>query len=433
MQTAYQLAHAILSLTRDLLLADDGAAVNTVRTPLTTPFSNASQTDWSEGVRLWNAHGRGMLAQLPSRACPACGGRERRPLFESYDGYPYVECAECSCWYVPLHVDAPLFDRFLEACPAARRVADRSFTSRQSQAGVEANLERVGRYLDLLLPLLPEENRKSYLDVGCGLGHSLVAAKARNLNALGIESSDPCIAIATRNGLDVRRISAELPATRFSLISFWESLEHMTDPAAVLSRCLEMLDERGILAFTVPNQNSPMVRVQRGDCSVVNGGCDTPGHINLFNPSSIGRLLERTGFTLLALDGQYGLSLPELLSYTAGNTRGAQDLLNGLPIDSGISDLANVVTRAIGPAISVLERVTLTTPILFGFACRKGSAATFSAAVESFHARRKAELVEEIESSTPVIPDRAAHLRRRLWESEQRIALLERERAEVPQ
>jgi len=358
------------------------------------------QADWAEAVQLWNTHGRSLLSGLPSRPCPACAKHEYRNLFESYDGYPFVECTSCGCWYVPLVVDAALFERFFSQCPKARSVVERSFAKRTSKENVAADLQRIGKYLDMLLPLLPMDNGNMYLDVGCGLGHSLKAATDRGMQAVGLESSRTCISLGISNGSDIRHIDEPVTGC-FDLITFWESLEHIADPAAALSASLPLLADRGLLAFTFPNQNSPLVRLQRNDCSAVNGGCDTPGHINLFNPTSMDHLLDRCGFSLLALDGQYGLSLPELVSYLSGNTRGAYDMLRGAPVDSGISSLASSITEAIGPAVTVLGRVTLTTPFLFGFACRKESAPTFSRSVQRFNSDLKRQLLDEISTMAP--------------------------------
>ncbi len=364
---------------------------------LTTPFSNTTQADWAEAVRLWNEHGRSLLRDLPSRACPACAKDEHRDLFESYDGYRFVECKGCGCWYVPLVVDAALFEQFFSRCPQALVMAQRSFAKRTSPENVAADLERIGAYLDTLLPLLRDDHRKTILDVGCGFGHSLIAAKNRQMDGIGLESARACITIGTGNGVDIRHVNEKL-IERFDLITFWESLEHIADPSSVLSASSSLLDEHGLLAFTIPNQNSPLVRMQRSDCSVVNGGCDTPGHINLFSGSNISTLLDRSGYSLLALDGQYGLSLPELVSYMVGNTRGAYDMLRGAPVDSGISTIATSITKGIGPAISVLERVTLTTPILFGFACHKGCDGAFRETVRQYQSNRKTSLMKQIAS-----------------------------------
>jgi SAM-dependent methyltransferase len=283
---------------------------------ISTPFSTITQSDWVEAVGEWNAHGRHLIAGLEARDCPACGDGRRRHLFDSYDGYPHVECLACGCWYVPLKVEAELFERFFWLCPKALEGMQRAFQGRQTQASRQSGIERIGAYLDILAPMLARTQSPSYLDMGCGRGESLLAARERGFAALGVESSRECIALGEAEGLEILHVcDPAWQARRFDLISFWESLEHMVDPFLVLQQSAIRLAPQGLLAFSVPNQNCPLVRTQREDCSIVHGGYDIPGHINLFNPETLGRLLDRAGYHLLSLDGQYGMNLGEFVSY----------------------------------------------------------------------------------------------------------------------
>jgi SAM-dependent methyltransferase len=388
--------------------------------PISTPFSTVSLSDWAEAVGEWNAHGRHLIAGLAARDCPACGDRRRRHLFDSYDGYPHVECLACGCWYVPLKVEAELFDRFFVHCPKAQEVLQRAFQGRQTEASRQSSLERIGAYLDVLVPMLAHTQSPSYLDMGCGRGESLLAARERGLTALGVESSRECIGLGKGAGLEILHVcDPAWQAQRFDLISFWESLEHMDDPFLVLQQSAVRLAPKGLLAFSVPNQNCPLVRTQREDCSFVHGGYDTPGHINLFNPETIGRLLDRAGYHLLSLDGQYGMNLGELVSYLLCRHRGAYDLLRGHEVQARLSDEGVAILRSIGPAFSVLERVTLTTPILFGFACRKEDAGYFARAAAEHDERRRRQLLVQIESMQPGPP--AAEQQHRWREAMERI------------
>jgi SAM-dependent methyltransferase len=412
-----RLAHAYLACDRAAMAAG---------IPLQTPFNNTGQQEWIEAIRLWNAHGHHLVEAMPTRACPACGQSARRELFTSFDGYPYCECVHCGCWYVPLQVEAKVFEDFFDACPAAKALSNTTFEQRQTMEFEASNLERIGGYLDHLLPLFPPSDRGiHYLDVGCGLGHSLKAASLRGMTAVGTESSVECLAIAHKNGLDVRPASESLIGQTFDLISFWESLEHIADPVAVLKDCAQMLNEDGLLAFTVPNQNSPPIRVQRADCYVVHGGYDTPGHINLFNPHTLGLLMSRAGFSLLYVDGQYGMNAGELAAYLAGRHRGARDLLATVGTElqqTGLTQLDNVILQGIGPAISVLERVLLASPILYCIACKAGAEARFAQAIEAAGARRKTELLAQ--SAILNIGESRA-----LDDANARIAILEQELA----
>lgn len=394
MQSGTMMTAALARIVFDLL-NHEAESINGGVTPqqITTPFSNTTQADWAEAVRLWNSEGRHLLAGLPARHCPACAASDSRHIFDSYDGYPYVECLHCGCWFVPRIVDAPLFERFFELCPQARELSDRSFAKRQSEENFQSDLARFNGYFDTLLPLFAESETKRYLDIGCGLGYSLKAAQNRGIDAVGIESNRQCISIGRQTKLDIRHVTESMPREKFHLVAFWESLEHMPNPEGVLTHCREQLEEDGVLAFTVPNQHSPLVRVLRADCNFITGGFDTPGHVNLFSPANLEILLARCGFSLLYLDGQYGLNLGELVSYTQGKTRGALDMLNGLPIDGKLDTFTEKILRTIGSAVSLLERATLTSPILFGFACRTECVGRFAKKAQEAQAKRNANLL----------------------------------------
>lgn len=419
------LVSAFLELARELATCEPFVVDPGNDDCVSTPFSTTSQSDWVEGVRYWNQSGRHLIADLPSRCCPACGLDDHRQLFHSYDGYPYVECVNCGCWYVPLKIEADLFVRFFELCPPAFEVMQRVFHDRRSETSRQSNIERIGGYLDTLIPMLANLDSLNYLDMGCGLGHSLLAARARGLQAVGVESSPECITLARQDDLAVFHIAdAGWQGHCFHLVSFWESLEHMAEPVTVLTRIAQRLAPNGLIAFSVPNQNSPLVRAQREDCSFIHGGYDTPGHINLFNPATLELLLDRSGYTLLALDGQYSLNLIELVSYMRGNQHGIYDILQGGPVNCNLSAEVGGMLRSIGPAVTLFERVTLTAPILFGFACRKKDTAYFAQSVCAYKSKRLEGIDARIRELEPASRD-IDLLPQRLREANDRIEYLE--------
>ncbi len=394
---AGDLARLIVALTTQ---HDDDANAPTMA--IETPFSTMSQSDWGEAVECWNLAGRPLIAQLEARGCPACGAeQEQRPIFQSYDGYGYEECGRCGCWHVPLKVDAALFERFFLLCPQAAEVLRRSFHKRMSAENQQADLARFNDYFTRLSVMFDGRQGLRYLDMGCGLGNSLVAARDHGFDGVGVESSRECLKLCQEAGLQVLH-DEQTPVGVFDLISFWESLEHMVDPAQMLRMSHRLLAENGVLAFTIPNLDSPLLRAQRGDCSVVHGGYDTPGHINLFGPGQVRHLLERCGFSVLHMDGQYGMSLPELAAYMLGLHRGAADLLVGRGQAQELPPTTRTLLNSIGPAVSLLERFSLTAPILFVVACRQSDAAALAAQRRAMAQRRRAELLAQGEPMAQV-------------------------------
>ncbi|MCB1733798.1 MAG: methyltransferase domain-containing protein [Gammaproteobacteria bacterium] len=389
---------------------------------VSTPFTSLRQEDWVEALSLWNQHGRGLIGGMRPRSCPTCGHAGNRALFESYDGYPYVECTSCGCWYVPLVVTAEVFEQFFSSCSEAAEVSHRVFQNRMTDLSRNLNLGRIGEYLDSLVPLLQGDGGFRYLDMGCGLGYSLEAGASRGLDATGVESSKECIDLGRAKGLNIySHEEMNWSSESFDLISFWESLEHMEDPAKVLTECASLLRPGGLLAFTVPNLNSPLVRVQRQDCSFIHGGYDTPGHVNMFSGTHLAHLCGRTGFELLALDGQYGLNLGELVSYFVGKHHGAYDMRKGQHVQAEMDQSVTAFLRSIGPLYSLFERASLTAPILFGLACRKADAQRMRESVQKFSTQRQAEINKQL-AGMILQPEELLSLPKQLEELERRLA-----------
>jgi hypothetical protein len=97
------------------------------------------------------------------------------------------------------------------------------------------------------------------------------------------------------------------------------------------------------------------------------------------------------------------LNLTEIVSYLVGLNRGASDLLTGTAMDSGLSPNSTALLQSVGPAVSLLEQFTLTSPILFGIACRTPSAQRFGDAIAELHARRKASMLNQAAAVAPAL------------------------------
>lgn len=100
-------------------------------------------------------------------------------------------------------------------------------------------------------------------------------------------------------GLEVVRAGVEdveLPEHAYDVAVLWHVLEHLADPAAALGRVHGWLSPQGRLLVGVPNLDSVQARL---------GGerwfhLDPQRHLVHFTPGGLARLLERTGFRVLA-------------------------------------------------------------------------------------------------------------------------------------
>ena len=396
-ETLTRLRNAFARAAQDWLSTPDATAGSAASA---LPFSSMTEADWRDAVKLWRVHAADLLKDLPARPCPACGSGRSRWLFQTYDAHPQHECEECGCWFIPLVVDSAVFERLFERSPEAAALADRMMSGRDRAEGREADMARVGGYLDDLLPLLPSRNGApvSYLDAGCGVGHSLRAGLARGLVVQGVEVDRTAIALARADGLPVAALGEPVPPGPYQLLSFWETLEHIAEPLPALLAYLPLLAPGGLVAITVPNLNALATRVLRESCPWVHGGYNTPGHVNLFHPKSIARLLDRAGLVLLDADGQFSANPAELMAYLSGETRGAFDTLDPSLARGTLPSALTAALDAAWPGAGLVERIALASPILRVIACRRADAAAFAAAIADRRERRRQAIAAQAQA-----------------------------------
>ena len=102
------------------------------------------------------------------------------------------------------------------------------------------------------------------LEVGCGYGHFLAAARRRGYDVTGVELSGPAAECARdRLGLTVYQGQlAEVDlAGGFDVIAAWDTLEHVPDPVAFLRTARGLLRDDGLLAFSTPYVTSLPARL----------------------------------------------------------------------------------------------------------------------------------------------------------------------------
>lgn len=137
------------------------------------------------------------------------------------------------------------------------------------------------------------------LDVGCGIGLFLRAARATGWNVCGVEPS-----LAARrfhlDGLPILRGSLEsvLPSERFDLITFWDVLAHVRDPLQLLRRARELLADDGIVLIKTPNRTPMDVAIARA-LNPLHGGrgwLHIPAQLFHFSAQSLVEILGLAGF-----------------------------------------------------------------------------------------------------------------------------------------
>jgi SAM-dependent methyltransferase len=187
------------------------------------------------------------------------------------------------------------YDRdYYQSSVAAKGYAD--------YASLEPGLTRTAhRRLDVIDRILPHSRRR-LLDVGCGTGVFLDAARDRGWLTSGIEPSPYAADQAQRRGHSVRTRAIESAAPdpkepRCDCVTLWDCLEHVSDPLAALRASADRLEVGGVLALSTGDVVSLCAWLSGKRWHLYN----LPEHLFFFSPRSLKLLLQRVDCRAIAL------------------------------------------------------------------------------------------------------------------------------------
>ncbi len=253
---------------------------------------------------------RGVLSDPSSRvshACPVCGARA--PVaFTNPLGATWARCASDGTIYAdPVPTEAAL--------EALQNDASQAFPFLRGRAAVDARVFPNHAELAALDRLLPDAlgPKTRLLDVGCGPGALLLAARTR-CEAKGVELQAAAVEVAWRHGLDVKhgRFESLTPFGQFDVIAFVCVLEHMAQPARLLETAKRWLAPGGHVYAVTPNAGSvSLARLQERHSHL-----SSATNVTLLTKQGLGQLASGCGFTVTRheLCGGRDLSLSDLVT-----------------------------------------------------------------------------------------------------------------------
>lgn len=143
-----------------------------------------------------------------------------------------------------------------------------------------------------------EEKGQRLLDVGSAYGFFLIFAKQRGLDVLGLEVSSETSRYARQQGIKVLNetlATAELERNSFDIVTMNNVLEHTLNPVAELEKAFSILKPSGVIYVGTPNLDSLVSRVDGIKWKMKSW----PNHLYYFTPETLGRILDKAGFTVL--------------------------------------------------------------------------------------------------------------------------------------
>ena len=242
------------------------------------------------------------MTGFSSIACPLCGGSEysvvlpsRQPAnltaFRASSDEKLMEqlvrCRGCGLVYVNPRIDEALLVE--------------SYASAVDPQFIAQNPERIRTFSRLLEKTLPRPaDGARLLDVGCAGGAFLVAARDYGFTVTGVEPSHWLTESGrTQYGLDIRQgvlTAGMFPEASFDVITLWDVIEHVAQPAELLATIHRLLKPEGRLLVNYPDYGSWMARMlgQRWPFLL-------SVHLLYYTRATMTQQLQRSGFTPLRI------------------------------------------------------------------------------------------------------------------------------------
>jgi SAM-dependent methyltransferase len=241
---------------------------------------------------------RGGAAPAGCPVCPACGGGRWRHLWRDAERR-LLGCLGCGLQRLwpppsPAELDALYDDRYF----GENYLASRS-----------ARMAHFRRLWDRVEPLVPggaaagagtaaavsraANRRGRLLDVGCGPGFFLEVAADRGWDVWGVERSAAAGSVAARLRPRVTRAlfgADGLDGHSFDIVTLWDVLAHLDDPAAAVRRAAGLLKPGGALVVKTPARGPAVPAVARLLGRFGGSLLHAPQQIYAFNPTALRRL-----------------------------------------------------------------------------------------------------------------------------------------------
>ena len=232
------------------------------------------------------------------RPCPCCGSSQY-VLDGALNGWAMARCVKCCVRYT---CDVPtaqqlsaLYNKVYEPGELYQaHLEERELLERQGN--VPAGYYRNKIFLNRYRPFPGDK----LLEVGCGVGSFLAAAKDKGWQVEGIDLSGEALSRSQAiHGLPVRCGKIEdfpLEAASYKAIVCWEVMEHLASPGDFLAEVRSLLRPDGILACSVPNWSAKVPYPKELGPTAV-----PPIHLNFWDCHSLRLLFELNGFQIARL------------------------------------------------------------------------------------------------------------------------------------
>lgn len=286
------------------------------------------------------------VVRFPDTLTPSLNGDEWRAFRCTHPGYgvhlPIVTCQQCGYVYTNPRVKVEAIRENYEMVEDPLYLQERP----AREVTFRHHLRHLERYTG------PAAGRR-LLDVGAYIGVFVEVACQNGWDAWGVEPSLWGNAIAQERGLNMVRGTleeADLPDESFDILTMWDVIEHLTDPAGGLAEAFRILKPGGWIAVHTMDIDSLFARLM---------GPRWPWlmemHIHYFSQRTLGEMMEKVGFEVARIkpEGRYlnvGYLTTRLHSYSpliAGAVESVAQFtgLDRMPVPVNFGDLVTAYAQ----------------------------------------------------------------------------------------
>lgn len=234
--------------------------------------------------------------EFVSIPCPSCGSNNKEPLFQKLS-LDYVRCADCRMAFMDPRPSPLVLDEYYATSENYEYWNEHIFPASEATRREKIFRPRVDRVVSFADTY--GVGQDTLVDVGAGFGTFCeeMQDRGRFARTVALEPT-PSLARACRNrGLEVwdRPIETiEEDLGMADIVTAFEVIEHLFDPAVLFAKCRDLLKAGGLLVITCPN-------AEGFDMQALGPLSDTIDleHLNYFTPTSLPSLAEHNGFQVL--------------------------------------------------------------------------------------------------------------------------------------
>lgn len=238
-------------------------------------------------------------------SCPVCGSNDLKKAFNAIDRFssgevfPVCHCTRCGFAFTNDFPSEETIERYYDS-PDYISHSD-------SDKGLINQLyhyfrKRMLRKKVDLVAAHATVNPIRLLDIGCGTGYFLQAAKEQGWVVSGIEKDEKARESATiRTGLNLKDEKEfwEIGSNSFDVVTLWHVLEHLEKLNETIHKIKEMTTPEGIIVIALPNCRSFDARFYKELWAAY----DIPRHLWHFSPETVERLLDKHGLKVTQKTG----------------------------------------------------------------------------------------------------------------------------------